>query len=275
MNTDNYTLPCFEKDYMRDYNYIYGQNMKKRDDYYNILSVKQNKEIEENNEREYYKKYHGMIDRYNKQYNLNDKDYIKERSHRYSNIHITSELIDIHKILYPNELLIVDTFCSLDTKRIYGGNDYVVTNERIYNLIEFYYKKKKENKNSKLVIRKEKKNYLIKENEQILYEKNKLLEEKIIMIEKEREEDNIELIRQMSLLTMKQKISLPEEEINELDTKEGEKECIICNERCVKTVIVDCGHSILCVTCSRTLKDKPQCPLCRVEITKIIKIYPS
>lgn len=55
----------------------------------------------------------------------------------------------------------------------------------------------------------------------------------------------------------------------------GEKECLICFERSIKTVIVDCGHSVYCVSCSRehASKDNATCPVCRKVITQVIRVF--
>lgn len=52
--------------------------------------------------------------------------------------------------------------------------------------------------------------------------------------------------------------------------------CITCNHRLRNTVIVDCGHSVLCTVCSKqlvTTSTVPVCPICRKKIKKIQKIY--
>ena len=59
------------------------------------------------------------------------------------------------------------------------------------------------------------------------------------------------------------------------DVKESEL-CIICKERASCTVITDCGHSNLCVTCARNLvlvQKYDKCPTCRKQMTNIIKIF--
>jgi len=77
---------------------------------------------------------------------------------------------------------------------------------------------------------------------------------------------------------IEKKIKLPDKEdeisVNPDDFK-PEEICNICMERKINTVIVDCGHRIFCISCSRQYKDdaSPTCPICRKEITHIIKIY--
>jgi hypothetical protein len=75
------------------------------------------------------------------------------------------------------------------------------------------------------------------------------------------------------------KIKVPDEDLNEKeinpDHYKEEEICSICMERKIITVIVDCGHRCLCVTCSRKYQHQqnPQCPMCRKNITHIIKTY--
>jgi len=49
-----------------------------------------------------------------------------------------------------------------------------------------------------------------------------------------------------------------------------ESTCVVCMEKPPETVIVDCGHLCLCVKCGNHMKF---CPLCRVPISKIIKVF--
>lgn len=53
------------------------------------------------------------------------------------------------------------------------------------------------------------------------------------------------------------------------------KKCIICAERRVSTVVVPCGHSMMCVHCSRELiaKNHTNCPNCKTTMTQIIRIF--
>lgn len=75
------------------------------------------------------------------------------------------------------------------------------------------------------------------------------------------------------------KIKVPDEDLNEKeinpDHYKEEEICSICMERKIITVIVDCGHRCLCVACSRKYQhqENPQCPICRKNVTHIIKTY--
>lgn len=69
-------------------------------------------------------------------------------------------------------------------------------------------------------------------------------------------------------------LKLPDAMPNEPLLQEGEKECVICVERGIKTVITDCGHAVYCVTCARaTVKQGTLCPLCRTAVTGVIRVY--
>jgi len=46
--------------------------------------------------------------------------------------------------------------------------------------------------------------------------------------------------------------------------------CNICMENPVDSVILDCAHSSVCLSCSKNLKN---CPICRQPINKVIKIF--
>ena len=57
-------------------------------------------------------------------------------------------------------------------------------------------------------------------------------------------------------------------------TDEGESDdwCRICFEDPICTAVVDCGHQVMCERCAFSL-NLSECPICRVPITKIIKLY--
>jgi hypothetical protein len=70
-------------------------------------------------------------------------------------------------------------------------------------------------------------------------------------------------------------VRLPDAEPDEQPGAEGAELCSVCMERAISTVIVDCGHRSLCVTCCRdcALKGNGQCPQCRKKITHAIKTF--
>eukprot|EP01122_Echinamoeba_exundans_P007727 TRINITY_DN2437_c0_g1_i1.p1 TRINITY_DN2437_c0_g1~~TRINITY_DN2437_c0_g1_i1.p1 ORF type:complete len:184 (-),score=13.53 TRINITY_DN2437_c0_g1_i1:93-644(-) len=54
-------------------------------------------------------------------------------------------------------------------------------------------------------------------------------------------------------------------------TEDDEKGlCNICMERKINTVILECGHSSLCVECATPLTS---CPICRSQIARVVKIF--
>jgi hypothetical protein len=76
------------------------------------------------------------------------------------------------------------------------------------------------------------------------------------------------------------------EEVKKINVPPSEKEeivedgnvCVMCYEREIKTAILPCGHSVLCISCSRKIAfDKDEytasCPVCRTPIGQIIKIF--
>ena len=70
----------------------------------------------------------------------------------------------------------------------------------------------------------------------------------------------------------------PKLEINVTETDSAKKICIICSEREVCTMFLECLHSMACVTCSRALLTNapldraPTCPVCRGQIERIVKL---
>jgi len=46
--------------------------------------------------------------------------------------------------------------------------------------------------------------------------------------------------------------------------------CVICMDKKIDTVILECAHSAVCMVCSGTLKI---CPICRGNITRVVKIF--
>jgi hypothetical protein len=74
-------------------------------------------------------------------------------------------------------------------------------------------------------------------------------------------------------------IAVPEPEKNkeEESIREGQ-ECVVCMARAKNTVIIDCGHSCMCVSCSIDVAGgkevgKVKCPICQVEVTRILRVY--
>ncbi len=71
-------------------------------------------------------------------------------------------------------------------------------------------------------------------------------------------------------------VEYPDEWLEEPEDSEVANLCIICADRAVATVIVDCGHMCLCVHCSRFLSQdslEPKCPKCRCQYKKIVRTF--
>lgn len=52
--------------------------------------------------------------------------------------------------------------------------------------------------------------------------------------------------------------------------------CVICLEQTCDTVMYRCGHFCCCYSCARQLRaDGHHCPICRAEVTDILRIYKS
>jgi len=57
--------------------------------------------------------------------------------------------------------------------------------------------------------------------------------------------------------------------------KQGEEnidECKICYAREIDTVFLECAHRVMCHRCSQNQTIR-KCPICRVEISRIVKTY--
>jgi hypothetical protein len=62
-------------------------------------------------------------------------------------------------------------------------------------------------------------------------------------------------------------------DIKDTETKDEDRKCVICltNER---VIAFQCGHRKTCASCSLELvQTKKPCPMCRVEISSILKIF--
>ncbi|KAI8586897.1 hypothetical protein BDZ88DRAFT_509377 [Geranomyces variabilis] len=56
------------------------------------------------------------------------------------------------------------------------------------------------------------------------------------------------------------------------------RECVICLEQNIKTVLVPCGHTILCPPCGerlmrRTAANERKCPVCRQTVTRCVETF--
>lgn len=56
---------------------------------------------------------------------------------------------------------------------------------------------------------------------------------------------------------------------------EDERNCAVCMENPRDCVSVPCGHTATCYTCMEALPAPRLCPICRVEVRLVQKMYPS
>lgn len=72
-------------------------------------------------------------------------------------------------------------------------------------------------------------------------------------------------------------VRLPPPEPASADTVAGagDKECVLCMDRSVKTMLRPCGHAQFCLTCARTVaaSQQPVCPVCKGTFTEVARIY--
>jgi hypothetical protein len=57
---------------------------------------------------------------------------------------------------------------------------------------------------------------------------------------------------------------------SELERLKEKELCIICMKEEIDTVLLECGHSSICSTCSSSLS---VCPICRATIVRVVKIF--
>jgi len=68
--------------------------------------------------------------------------------------------------------------------------------------------------------------------------------------------------------------SLADEHIESQKKYLFNKECAICYETIISQyVLVPCGHTSICLVCLSNFEIKNQCPICKSNIEKCIKIY--
>jgi hypothetical protein len=73
----------------------------------------------------------------------------------------------------------------------------------------------------------------------------------------------------------KPKCEVPPAEDEKSAVAGKEKECLICYDRAVNVVFINCGHLVSCLTCARrlTLEGKCQCPVCNQPISRVVKVF--
>jgi hypothetical protein len=57
--------------------------------------------------------------------------------------------------------------------------------------------------------------------------------------------------------------------------QEGVKDkfCLVCMEAPSNTVLLECGHLVLCDKCAPKVVEKNSCPLCRAPIARSLRVY--
>ncbi|CAF1170785.1 unnamed protein product [Didymodactylos carnosus] len=52
----------------------------------------------------------------------------------------------------------------------------------------------------------------------------------------------------------------------------GNNKCVICFDADIDCVVLECGHMLCCLNCSKSFQ---QCPICRQQVQRVKKIYKS
>jgi hypothetical protein len=81
------------------------------------------------------------------------------------------------------------------------------------------------------------------------------------------EEEEVE-VQEPEVAVQKKELVKPEKK--ELKKPEDDKCCVICEERPVEVALLECGHMSFCQKCAEPLKE---CPICRQNIIRFIRIY--
>lgn len=68
----------------------------------------------------------------------------------------------------------------------------------------------------------------------------------------------------------------PAQDTDEVSLPENDKDCAICMDRQRDCLLCPCHHMVTCAECSKSLLNRRDgCPICRKEITEIIRVYHS
>lgn len=54
---------------------------------------------------------------------------------------------------------------------------------------------------------------------------------------------------------------------NDDDTEDT---CKVCMDRFIDCVLLECGHMVTCLQCSKLVTE---CPICRQHISRIVKVF--
>ena len=58
--------------------------------------------------------------------------------------------------------------------------------------------------------------------------------------------------------------------------REGPKgACVVCLSNFRSCVFLECGHVCACTQCYRALPEPRRCPICRQEISRVVRLYNS
>jgi len=57
---------------------------------------------------------------------------------------------------------------------------------------------------------------------------------------------------------------------SELFNVPEQEQCVICYDRRIDAVLLECGHLAVCVVCTKNLRD---CPICRRLVSRVVQIF--
>ena len=67
----------------------------------------------------------------------------------------------------------------------------------------------------------------------------------------------------------------PEEDRPEEDREGPKGACVVCLSNFRSCVFLECGHVCACTQCYRALPEPRRCPICRQEISRVVRLYNS
>ena len=74
----------------------------------------------------------------------------------------------------------------------------------------------------------------------------------------------------------KEKKSKKEKKASSSAPSDDATTCKVCFAKKIDTVILECGHRVICGDCGKALSEKHSpCPMCRREITRLVHTYDS
>lgn len=76
------------------------------------------------------------------------------------------------------------------------------------------------------------------------------------------------------LVNIEKKHEQPRKRKHEESDMPESHECVVCMENQKEYVCVPCGHRAMCEQCAHSIQEAyPRCPMCRADITQVIKVY--